>query len=41
VSLILLPFIGPLLIASLPVAVLGLVYGLSRNRQARTAAKPA
>ncbi len=33
VSLILLPFIGPLLIASLPVAVLGLVYGLSRSRQ--------
>ena len=31
VSLILLPFIGPLLIASLPVAGVGLAYGLSRR----------
>jgi amino acid efflux transporter len=33
VSLALLPFIGPLLVSSVPVAVLGLVYGLSKKRQ--------
>ena len=32
VSLALLPFIGPLLFASLPVAVLGLAYGLTKKR---------
>lgn len=32
VSLVLLPFIGPLLLASVPVAVLGFAYGRFRNR---------
>ena len=32
VSLALIPFIGPLLVASVPVAALGLVYGLSRKK---------
>jgi amino acid efflux transporter len=33
ISLILLPFIGVLLVASIPVAVLGFVYGISRKKR--------